>query len=372
MDGAEKVALPASPPAIEREQEVERQLDQAIDEATTAAEEEDEGKKGKSKGKGKAKELKPKRPLSSYFSMKSKKSSKSGEVEKVSSPATQAEAAAKEAEDLTSVLDQLNLAAVNNRAFSFSKESQELLEKFNQVLKDVIHGAPTAYGDLEKLFDSSEGQIKNMYDNMPPFLQNLVKSLPTKVMASLAPELLAASAEKPDEDQYGLNEVKGYAKKKAKSKVPSLKSLVSKQGAVTAMLRSILNFLKLRFPAFVTGTNVLLSLALFVLMFVLWYCHKRGREVRLENEKRTESDASSVSSAIGESSSGPSGTTTTPSRVPDLPSPPTAADAPVAEDTQRATVNDMPSVQNLPSPSEVPLPEGSDVNLPQQAAMEER
>ena len=35
----------------------------------------------------------------------------------------------KEEEEMTSVLEQLNLAAVNNRVFSISKESQELLRK---------------------------------------------------------------------------------------------------------------------------------------------------------------------------------------------------------------------------------------------------
>ena len=37
--------------------------------------------------------------------------------------------AKKEEEEMTSVLEQLNLAAVNNRVFSISKESQELLRK---------------------------------------------------------------------------------------------------------------------------------------------------------------------------------------------------------------------------------------------------
>jgi hypothetical protein len=37
--------------------------------------------------------------------------------------------AAKEEEEMTTVLEQLNLAAVNNRVFSISKESQELLRK---------------------------------------------------------------------------------------------------------------------------------------------------------------------------------------------------------------------------------------------------
>ena len=38
--------------------------------------------------------------------------------------------AAKEEEEMTTVLEQLNLAAVNNRVFSISKESQELLRKY--------------------------------------------------------------------------------------------------------------------------------------------------------------------------------------------------------------------------------------------------
>jgi len=38
------------------------------------------------------------------------------------------------------------------------------------------------------------------------------------------------------------------------------------------------------------GTNVLLSLALFVLLFVFWYCHKRGREVRLAKEQTVDSN----------------------------------------------------------------------------------
>ena len=39
--------------------------------------------------------------------------------------------AKKEEEEMTSVLEQLNLAAVNNRVFSVSKESQELLRKYD-------------------------------------------------------------------------------------------------------------------------------------------------------------------------------------------------------------------------------------------------
>lgn len=180
--------------------------------------------------------------------------------------------AAKEKQDLAEVLDQLNLAAVNNRVFSFSKESQDLMEKFKQVLKDLVNGAPHAYNDLERLLKDSEKQLDKMYGSLPPFLQNLIKQLPTKVTAALAPELMAAAAEKPDDH---LNAASASAKQQKKSqkyakqgykyakKYPPLKKLVSEQGAIAAMLRAILNFLKLRFPAVVTGTNVLMSLAVF-------------------------------------------------------------------------------------------------------------
>jgi hypothetical protein len=175
--------------------------------------------------------------------------------------------AQKEDKELTEILDQLNLSAVNNRVFSFSKESEELLNKFTQVLKDLINGVPTAYNDLEKLFTDYDNQLKKMYGNLPPFLQNLVKSLPAKLTATLGPELMAASAEKPGFDAQGAS---GSSKPKSKRsmlpqvpKVPSLKSLVSAQGAVATALRSIVNFLKFRFPALATGTNVIMSLAVF-------------------------------------------------------------------------------------------------------------
>ncbi|KAF2473104.1 uncharacterized protein BDR25DRAFT_257264 [Lindgomyces ingoldianus] len=263
----------------------------------------------------------------------------------------------KEKEDITVILDQLNLAAVNNRVFSFSKESQELLDKFKLVLKDIVNGAPTAYNDLEKLLTDSENQLKNMYGGLPPFLQNLVKSLPAKITAALGPEILAAQAEKPGFDAKQHASASGFGKRSRskKLKVPSLKSLVSAEGAVATMLKTILNFLKFRFPALMTGTNVLMSLAVFLLLFVFWYCHKRGRETRLERERLTAEGvdsalASSVSSfdddgdlffedqQKGESSN-------------ERPAPPLIIhDDREAPDKQHASVDDMPSVLHLPEP----------------------
>lgn len=80
---------------------------------------------------------------------------------------------------------------------------------------------------------------------------------------SIGPEMLAAAAEK-----HGLNSkyanmaASGASKAGLKVRVPSLKDLVTKPGAVAGMLKAIMNFLKLRFPAFL-GMNVLYSLALF-------------------------------------------------------------------------------------------------------------
>ncbi|MCJ1235081.1 hypothetical protein MMC14_003045 [Varicellaria rhodocarpa] len=193
--------------------------------------------------------------------------------------------ARKEEDEMTVVLEQLNLAAVNNRVFSISKESQELLRKFTLVLKDLVNGVPTAYDDLESLLTNSEHQLQSSYSSLPPFLQKLIQSLPSKMTGSLGPEVLAAAAEKQGLKSAYLSTAAGAAGKMGmKIKVPNLKDLVTKPGAVAGLLRTIMTFLRTRFPAFM-GMNVLWSLALFVLLFVFWYCHKRGRETRLEKER---------------------------------------------------------------------------------------
>jgi hypothetical protein len=264
MDGANKIPLPTSPPEMTME----------------------DGEKGK----GKADADGTKKNFMSYFNLAQTKFKRSGEASKdkegkgkgkqveisdkdriMAADALLAAAAsakseeAKENEELANILDQLNLSAVNNRVFSFSKESEELLNKFKLVLKDIVNGVPTAYNDLEKLLTDSESQLKKMYGSLPPFLQNLVKSLPAKMTTTLGPELLAAGAEKPGFDakqKFAATGV-GATQKRKRATIPSLKSLVSAEGAVATMLRSILSFLKLRFPVLLTGTNVVLSLAVF-------------------------------------------------------------------------------------------------------------
>jgi hypothetical protein len=260
MDGADKVALPMSPSEPSKEPSA----------------------KGKEKAKGPG--LDRKKTVMSYFSPvvdRFKKSEKAkapkdktdqlSEQDKAkmaddlhaAAETAKAENQKKEDKELTDILDQLNLSAVNNRVFSFSKESEELLGKFTLVLKDIINGAPTAYNDLEKLFTDYDNQLKKMYGGLPPFLQNMVKSLPAKLTATLGPELLAASAEKPGFDAKTAGGSKTKSKRSLLPTVPSLKSLVTAQGAVATALRSIVNFLKFRFPMMATGTNLIMSLAVF-------------------------------------------------------------------------------------------------------------
>ncbi|KAL9611999.1 MAG: hypothetical protein Q9167_003399, partial [Letrouitia subvulpina] len=204
--------------------------------------------------------------------------------------------AKQEEEEMTAIMEQLNLAAVNNRVFSISQESRDLLHKFTLVLKDLTNGVPTAYDDLESLLTNSESQLQRGYAKLPSFLQDLIKKLPSKMTQSVGPEFLAAAAEKHGMPQSKYVNQGAHAAEKmgVKFRVPSLKDLVTKPGAVAGMLKAIMNFLKMRFPAFL-GMNVLYSLALFVLLFVFWYCHKRGRETRLAKERAlTDAEAAAL------------------------------------------------------------------------------
>ncbi|KAF2661236.1 hypothetical protein K491DRAFT_701219 [Lophiostoma macrostomum CBS 122681] len=375
MDGADAVPLPMSPPEV-------------------TVEDSDKGK-GKASEDGSKDTEARRKSVMSYFALAQSKFKRSGEKDKDKaedkdkkkkdrasskdrkkagdSLAEAAENAKsledaerqKENEDLSKILDDLNLSAVNNRVFSFSKESEELLNKFKLVLKDIVNGAPTAYNDLEKLFTDYDNQLKKMYGGLPPFVQNMIKSLPSKLTAALGPEIMAMQAEKPgfDAKQKGFGTASTSKKKSKRARVPSLKSLVSAEGAVATMLKSILNFLKLRFPALMTGTNVLLSLAVFLLLFVFWYCHKRGRETRLDKERlAAEGEAagapdstfgSEASDNDGDSLLGESSTSN--ARNEEKPEPPL-----ILRDNKEegsAGVDDMPSVLHLPDPKTVLLPE---------------
>lgn len=372
MDGADKIALPNSPAE-------KRPLSSyfALPKFGKKTDKEQDATAKDKKGKGKVTQAERNELADTLLAAAQKsKAAEEAEVEK-------------ETQDLTKILEELNMSAINNRVFSFSKESEELLHKFTLVLKDIINGAPTAYNDLEKLFTDYDAQLKKMYGGLPPFLQNFVKSLPAKMTATLGPELLAASAEKPGFDAKMRAAGEGSKSKKSRlpgvPKIPSLKQLVSAQGAVATALRSIVNFLKFRFPALATGTNLIMSLAVMskspynpkppatkprqshrltpppVLLFVFWYCHKRGREVRLEKERLAaegaSAEASGTSSAVasdddsvfGDRKTQKKSATSAPvPRVEGEPREPTI----IKDDKEegKATVADLPDVSKLPEP----------------------
>jgi hypothetical protein len=167
----------------------------------------------------------------------------------------------REQRDLSRVLDNLNLAAKNDKAFSLSAESTELVRKFTLVLKDLVNGVPTAYGDLTGLLEDRDGVLAKNFEKLPSSLKKLVTQMPNKLTSTLAPELLAVAAEaqgiKVNEEGGG---VKGAAKKFFMPN--NLQELITKPGAIVSMLKAIMNALKLRWPAFM-GTSVLWSVALF-------------------------------------------------------------------------------------------------------------
>ncbi|KAI9783544.1 MAG: hypothetical protein M1839_003714 [Geoglossum umbratile] len=249
-----------------------------------------------------------------------------------------------EEHDITIALEKLNLAAEGNSAFSLSKETRELVQKFTVILKDLVNGVPTAYDDLVELLDDSSGQLQKSYSKLPHYLQKLVTSLPSKLTSTVAPELLAAAAESQNLGAEAAVAAGGSgglkaAVGKAALAIPSLKDLVTKPGAVIGMLKAIMNVLKLRWPAFI-GTNVLWSLGLFILLFVFWYCHKRGKEVRLEHEK-SEEDVRVEELAKGGEPSGSTPAAATPAAA--TPAGATSPGATPAADTPTAATSATPT-----------------------------
>ncbi|TIA65156.1 hypothetical protein D6C76_09486 [Aureobasidium pullulans] len=257
------------------------------------------------------------------------RNSKGKEAEELATEQTP-EAKEQNEREVSVLLDRLNLSAINNRVFSFSDQSQKIYGEFTLILKDIVNGAPTAWEDLEGFIKENEKHLEGMFKNMPPFVQTLVKSLPAKFASSMGPEIMAMAGDKPGNDlkqrmdaaskasssaSAGVQNLNLDVKKKQKRKVPGLKDLASQKGTVTSMLTNIVNFLKVRFPAFVTGTNVVMSLAVFVLLFVFWYCHKRGKEVRmLRDAESTKASAniSEVSDSDSSEDEKEADTTTTP------------------------------------------------------------
>lgn len=267
----------------------------------------DEAKeKEKEKENENQKDKKPSR-LSRLFSRAKKPSEKTNlEVPSSSSaaaagatPAGVSEEASTEKEwaDLSRILDRLSLASdgTSAKVSAVSSEAKDLLVKpFLQILKDLANGVPTAADDLVQLLDGRNDVLSKNFQKLPSSLQKLVTQLPKKLTSSLAPEILAAAAEAQGRSKDGAAASGGNLKDAAKGMLPkSLNDLVLTPAIIKTMLKAIVNALKTRFPAFMgtaAGLNVLWSLAVFLLLFVLWYCHKRGKEEREKKEKGEEGE----------------------------------------------------------------------------------
>ncbi|KAK4647235.1 uncharacterized protein QC761_123610 [Podospora bellae-mahoneyi] len=247
----------------------------AIDAADTKAD-------GKDNQNTKSKEKKPSR-LSRMFTRSKKQGSST--PDNLAVPATEGttkpESAEKEWADLSRLLDKLNLSSSG----SISSDAKDLLVRpFVQILKDLANGVPTAVDDLVSLLDGRNDILTKTFEKLPSSLQKLVTQLPKKLTSSLAPEILAMAAEAQGLDKSRINADEGL-KGAAKFFMPkNLSDLALTPALIKTMLKAILNALKTKFPM-LAGTSALWSVAVFLLLFVLWYCHKRGREEREKKEK---------------------------------------------------------------------------------------
>ena len=120
-----------------------------------------------------------------------------------------------------------------------------------------MNGVPEAYNDLENLLKNRDQQIEELFNSLPGFLQKLVAQLPE----SLTPEILATLAAKAEKSGAMNLENKEKAAKAAGKIKTFSKDWVTKPTAILGFLRSIMAYLRARFPALI-GMNVLWSLAL--------------------------------------------------------------------------------------------------------------
>jgi len=262
MDGAQNIPLPDTPNEVSEEPPMLEGSATALEDSATAAK---DGKKKKSTWSWLRRDSRhSNRKATATGLMDVAEGLKSADAKPNEDGLVEDPQAKKEEEDMMIVLERLNLAAVNNRVFSISDETQVLLQRFNQIFKDLINGVPTAYDDLESLLKNGDRQLQKTFNHLPSFLQQLIERLPETVTKGLAPEIMAAAAERAEKSGINAENVgkAAAAAKKMGLKTPGLKDLIGKPGAIAGMMRSVMAYLRARFPAFM-GMNVLWSLALF-------------------------------------------------------------------------------------------------------------
>jgi len=244
-------------------------------------------KEEKSKGKGKEKEIivvpdATETEEKVEEAKKDKKKDKGKEKEKPKKLNADGEEVVDEG-IIAGVMEKLNLANINGKLVAKSPDIKSTVNKFTQILKDINNGVPTAYNDLIDLFDTSSDTFARTFDSLPKTIQNFImRTLPAKMTPEVLRTLAATSPALAAELQSG--------------SALGLKELVTKPGLVASLLKSVVTFLRTRFPLLMGG-GMAVSFGVTIVMLILWYCYKRGKEVRLEEEAKA---------GLGEASEGPS------------------------------------------------------------------
>ncbi|KAH7339806.1 hypothetical protein B0J17DRAFT_716803 [Rhizoctonia solani] len=211
----------------------------------------------------------------------------------------------KEQRDLAAVLDSLDMQAGQQGIAFTSPDTRAILQRFTQIIKDITTGVPTAYNDLIEFLESSSTQLSKEWNTLPASFQKLIRSLPLGIPPDVFAAMAGAAAVPATGNQSetgsapkpppGLgskfNPMSMFTKTNPKTGAKShtlprpgqVKDLLGTGGGIATILRSIVTFLKTRFPM-LAGTNALMSMGISILMLLLWYCYKRGKEVRLQKE----------------------------------------------------------------------------------------
>lgn len=148
-----------------------------------------------------------------------------------------------------------------------SFDSSKLVKDFNLVVKDIGRGAPAAYGDLEKLIVTNNSHLESIFDRLPTRMQKASKVLAKSMVKNASKNKTSGKHDVPATTDKSL---------------PGFMKILD-----TGMLLSLLSKLRLpaALPAAALTPTAMASLGAFVVLCSLWYCFKRGREIRLQDDE---------------------------------------------------------------------------------------
>ncbi|KAF8706037.1 hypothetical protein RHS03_04843, partial [Rhizoctonia solani] len=197
-------------------------------------------------------------------------------------PATHEPELTKEQKDLAEVLDSLNMQAGQQGIAFTTPDTKALLQQFTQIIKDLVNGVPTAYNDLIEFLESSSTQLSKEWNSLPSSFQKLIRSLPLGIPPDVFAAMTAAAAVPTTGDQ---SQAETAPKSSAGpgSKFNPMSFFTKTNPKTGTKSRTLPGPGQTRFPL-LAGTNALMSMGISILMLLLWYCHKRGKEVRLQKE----------------------------------------------------------------------------------------